>query len=612
MSTSKRTAKPRPAAAAKKPEAPAPQDTIDAQLFAENIAKAGELWHRVMQGIASSKLAQPGSIGHTDPLSFTESLMHTLRHMHVDTGQLAHSQLGLMNDHLKLWQSMTQKLLGKSTDAYIEPAPKDRRFKDDAWANHPLFDYLKQGYLINARFMQQSLGAIQGLDSHTAHKLSFFTRQLVDAMAPSNFLATNPEAMRTLLESNGGTLVRGLEQLAKDVERGRISMTDESAFELGRDIAATPGSVVYENDLMQLIQYEATTDKVHEVPLLLVPAWINKYYVLDLKPESSLVKWLTEQGYTVFAISWVNPDEKLGRKSFEDYLREGPLSALDVIERITGSKKTGMMGYCLGGTLTAITLAYLRATGEAQRVASATYLTTLVDFTDAGDLRVFIDDTQLDALEARMSERGYLDGSEMATTFNMLRANDLIWSNVVNHYLLGKQPFPFDLLYWNSDSTRMPATMHAFYLRHMYQRNDLVKPGGITLMDVPINLSRIQTPSYVLATKEDHIAPWTSTYLATQIYDGDVTFTLADSGHIAGVINPPVKKKYGYWTSNHLPPKADDWLAETDEKPGSWWPHWHQWQAKRAGKMVAARKVGSAKYKPIEKAPGRYAKVRDN
>jgi len=576
------------------------------------MAQAGELWSRVLQGMAAHAFAQPASIGHTDPLSFTESLLHTLRHVQLDPGQLAHSQLGLMQDHMKLWQNMTQKLLGKASDAYIEPNPKDRRFRDDAWANHPLFDYIKQGYLINARFLQQSVEAIHGLDKHTAHKLSFFTRQFVDAMAPSNFLTTNPEAMRTLLESNGATLVRGLEQLAKDVERGRIAMTDESAFELGRDIAATPGSVVYENDLMQLLQYAPSTKQVHEIPLLLIPAWINKYYVFDLKPEHSLIRWLTDQGYTVFTISWVNPDETLGRKSFEDYLREGPLSALDVIERITKSPRTALMGYCLGGTLSAITLAYLRAIGESNRVASVTYLTTLVDFTEAGDLKVFIDDTQLDALEARMSERGYLDGSEMATTFNMLRANDLIWSNVVNNYLLGKQPFPFDLLYWNSDSTRMPATMHAFYLRHMYQRNDLVKPGGITLLGVPINLSKIDTPSYILATREDHIAPWVSTYLATQIYDGDVTFTLADSGHIAGVINPPVKNKYCYWTSSTLPPKADDWLEHATQKPGSWWPHWSSWQAKRAGKKIPARKVGNAKYKPIEAAPGRYAKTRSN
>lgn len=604
---------------AKKPSAPAPETTpqtsgVDAHVFAENIARAGELWQRIMHSLAAHNLAKPVSLGHTDALSFAESLLHVLRTTHVDTESLATSQLGLMQDHMKLLQSMTGKLLGKSTRDYIEASPKDRRFKDDAWANNPLFDYLKQSYLINARWMQQSLGSIQGLDQHTAHKLSFFTRQLVDAMSPSNFLLTNPEAVRMTLESNGGTMVRGLEQLLADIERGegnlRISMTDESAFELGRDLAATPGSVVYENDLMQLIQYAPVTEQVYQVPLLLVPAWINKYYILDLKPENSLVKWLTEQGYTVFVISWANPDEKLGRKTFDDYLREGPLAALDVIERITGSNTTSLMGYCLGGTLTAITLAYLRATGQKERVSSATYLTTLVDFAEAGDLKVFIDETQLQALEQRMSERGYLEGSDMAQTFNMLRSNDLIWSFVVNNYLLGKQPFPFDLLYWNSDSTRMPATMHAFYLRHMYQRNDLVKPGGITLGGVPINLGKIDVPSYVLSTREDHIAPWISTYAATQIYDGKTVFTLADSGHVAGVINAPSKNKYCFWSSSELPPTADAWLKIAKEHAGSWWPHWHAWQQKMAGKKVKARKPGSTKYKPIEAAPGRYAKIR--
>lgn len=607
--------KKKPSAARKpsKPDAPAaPPPEVDAQQLAENMAKAGDTWQRILQALATQQLAQPATLGHTDPLSFAESMLHTVRTMQVDPQAVANTQLALLQDHMKLWQNVTGKLLGREDGDYIEGNPRDKRFKDEAWSKQPVFDYLKQSYLINARFLQQSLDSIHGLDAHALHKLGFFTRQLIDALSPSNFLLTNPEAMRLTIESNGATLVRGLEQLLGDIERGRISMTDEKAFALGRDLASTPGSVVYENDLMQLIQYAPATKQVHEVPLLLVPAWINKYYILDLRPENSLVKFLTEQGFTVFIISWVNPDEKLGRKSFEDYLKEGPLKALDVIEKISDSKKTSIMGYCLGGTLTAITLAYLKATKQSHRVASATYLTTLLDFAEAGDLKVFIDDTQLDALEARMSERGYLEADAMATTFNMLRANDLIWSNVVNNYLLGKSPFPFDLLYWNADSTRMPAAMHAFYLRTMYQRNELIKPGGITLGGVRINLSKIETPTYLLSTKEDHIAPWVATYAATQIFDGDVTFTLADSGHVAGVINPPAKKKYGYWTGTHMPPDAEEWLAETNEQPGSWWPHWAKWQAKHAGKKIAARKVGSAKFKPIEKAPGRYAKVRGN
>jgi polyhydroxyalkanoate synthase len=420
--------------------------------------------------------------------------------------------------------------------------------------------------------------------------------------------------MRTMIETNGESVVSGLTMLLADLEKGdgsfRISMTDENAFTLGKNIAATPGQVVYENDLMQLIQYAPATEKVYKTPLLLIPAWINKYYILDLTAERSFVKFLTERGYTVFVISWVNPDEKLGRKRFDDYLREGPLAALDVIESITKVKQTAIVGYCLGGTLTAILLSYLRAIGEESRVVSATYLTTLVDFAEAGEISVFIDDTQLESLEDRMSERGYLQASEMATTFNMLRANDLIWSFMVNNYLLGKHPFPFDLLYWNSDSTRMPATMHAFYLRNMYQQNNLIKPGGITLLDVPINLTKIKTPAYILATREDHIAPWTSAYVATQVYDGDVVFSLADSGHVAGVVNPPAKNKYCYWESANVPPKAEDWLKHAKQHPGSWWTHWDRWQAKRLGPKVAGRKPGSTRYKPIEPAPGRYAKVK--
>lgn len=587
---------------------------IDAQRFAENMNRASELWQRILGITLSQNMAKPITLGHSDPLSMAESALHAMRNITFDPDRMAKAQLGLVNDHLKLWQWWTGKLLGKNTEAPIEAAGKDRRFADPTWTTSAIYDFVKQQYLVNARWLNDAVNQVDGLSEHERQKLTFFTRQFVDAMSPSNYALTNPEVMRALIDTNGESMVAGLTNLLADLERSngnfRISMTDEKAFELGRNIATTKGSVVYENDLMQLIQYAPATEKVYATPLLLVPAWINKYYIFDLTEERSAVKWLVDQGYTVFVISWVNPDETLGRKTFEDYLREGPLTALDIIERITGQKKTAMAGYCLGGTLTAVTLSYLKAIGESSRVASATYLTTLVDFAQAGDISVFIDDTQLEALENRMSGRGYLDASEMATTFNMLRANDLIWSFVVNNYLLGKQPFPFDLLYWNSDSTRMPATMHAFYLRNMYQRNQLIKPNGITLLGTPINLTKITTPTYILATREDHIAPWVSAYIATQTYDGETVFTLADSGHIAGVINPPAKKKYCYWTNSKLPPKPEDWFSGAKEHAGSWWPHWHAWQSKRCGAMVKARKPGSAKYKPIEPAPGRYAKVK--
>lgn len=586
---------------------------INAQLFADNMAQAGDLWQRVLQTVASKYLAKTPTLGHSDPLSMAESTIHTLRNVRVNPEKLMKSQMNLVQDHLKLWQWWTGKLLGKNPESPVGPT-KDRRFADPTWNSSVVYDFVKQHYLVNARWMNDVINDVDGLNEHERQKLGFFTRQFVDAMSPSNYALTNPEVMRTLIDTNGESMVAGLTNLLSDLEKGdgnfRVSMTDERAFELGKNIAITPGSVVYQNDLMQLIQYAPATKTVHATPLLLIPAWINKYYIFDLTAERSFIRWLVAQGYTVFVISWVNPDEKLGRKTFENYLSEGPLTALDVIESITGQPKTALVGYCLGGTLTAILVAYLRATGEEKRIASATYLTTLVDFERAGDLGVFIDDTQLEALENRMSERGYLDAAEMATTFNMLRANDLIWSFVVNNYLLGKQPFPFDLLYWNSDSTRMPATMHAFYLRNMYQKNLLIKPGGVTLLGTPINLSKIDTPSYILATREDHIAPWYSTYVATQTYDGDVTFTLADSGHIAGVINPPERKKYCYWTNPKLSPTPEAWLKAATEHPGSWWGHWSQWQARRAGKKVPARKPGSKRYKPIEPAPGKYAKVR--
>jgi len=598
----------------KKPMTDSTEHPIDAHAFAENLARASDIWQRIAQACVSNQLNRPATLGHSDPISMAESAMHMMKNVTIDPDRMVQSQLALMNDHLKLWGWWANKLLGKEQAPFVEAPARDRRFADPTWTSSAAYDFIKQQYLVNARWLQDMVSNLDGLSDHDRQKLSFFTRQFIDASSPSNFAMTNPEVMRTMIETNGESLVSGLSNMLADMQKNggkfSISMTDESAFEMGRNIAMTPGSVVYENDLMQLIQYAPITKDVYKTPLLLIPAWINKYYIFDLTGERSFIHWLTEKGYTVFVVSWVNPDEKLGRKGFDDYLREGPLAALDVIENICGVKQTAIIGYCLGGTLSSIALSYLKSIKEDKRVASITYLTTLVDFADAGEISVFIDDTQLDALESRMSERGYLDASEMATTFNMLRANDLIWSFVVNNYLLGKQPFPFDLLYWNSDSTRMPATMHAFYLRNMYQKNLLIKPNGIKLLDTPINLTKITTPSYILATKEDHIAPWMSAYIATQTYDGEVVFTLADSGHVAGVVNPPKKKKYCYWVNSKLPPKPEDWFKTAKEHPGSWWEHWHQWQLKRAGAKVAARKPGSKRYKPIEPAPGRYAKVK--
>ncbi|HEX2581959.1 MAG TPA: class I poly(R)-hydroxyalkanoic acid synthase [Dongiaceae bacterium] len=530
--------------------------------------------------------------------------------------KLIAAQCDLWSGYLSLWESASKKWLGEPTKPVITPAPEDRRFRDEAWQNNQLFDFIKQSYLLTSRWLQDTVKTIDGLDPKTAQKVEFYTRQFIDALAPSNFALTNPEVLRATLESRGENLLSGLRNLLEDLERGQgqlaIRMTDLNAFAVGRNLAVTPGAVVYQNDLMQLIQYQANTSVAARRPLLIVPPWINKYYILDMKPENSFVKWAVEQGHTVFIISWVNPDEKLAQKSFADYMREGPIDALRVIADITSEPDANVIGYCLGGTLLACTLSYLNAKNESHRIASATFLTTLIDYSAPGEIEVFIDEEQIRALEEKMDERGYLEGSEMATTFNLLRANDLIWSFVINNYLLGKEPFPFDLLYWNSDSTRLPAAMHSFYLRNMYQRNLLVRRGGIELDSVPIDLYQIRVPSFLLSTREDHIAPWRATYAATQIYAGPVTFVLAASGHIAGIVNPPAAKKYSHWVhpGGANPADPDRWFAEAEARPGSWWPEWQAWITPYLNGEVAARGLGSASYPRLEPAPGSYVKIR--
>jgi polyhydroxyalkanoate synthase subunit PhaC len=549
-----------------------------------------------------------------DPLNVAGAFIEMTQRMMADPAKLIDAQFTLWRDYLTLWQRTADRLLGGQPAAPVaEPTPGDRRFKDEAWNESAVFDFIKQSYLLTARWMQSTVKQVDGLDDKTAQKVDFYTRQFVDALAPSNFVMTNPEVLRATMESGGENLLRGLEHLLADLERGKgrlmIKMTDLDAFKVGKNIAVSPGKVIYQNDLLQLLQYAPTTETVKQRPLLIIPPWINKYYILDLRPDNSFVRWAVSQGHTVFMVSWVNPDEKLAAKTFEDYMREGPLAALDAIEQATGERQINVIGYCLGGTLLAATLAYMAAKGD-DRFVSATLLASLTDFKEAGELTVFIDEAQLEFLEDRMKEHGYLDGADMATTFNMLRANDLIWSFVVNNYLLGKEPFPFDLLYWNSDSTRMPAKMHSFYLRKMYQENELVKPGGITLAGVPIDLGKVTTPTFLLSSKEDHIAPWKATYAATQIFKGPVKAVLSASGHIAGVVNPPPKTKYGHWENDKLPPSPDDWFAGATYKPDSWWPIWEEWIKQHAGETVPARKPGDGKLKPIEDAPGSYVLVK--
>ena len=555
---------------------------------------------------------QAGTAADPDPLKIGNAFLEMTTRMMANPARLVQAQLGFWHDYLTLWQNTARRMLGDDPQPVIAEDDKDRRFKDDAWREHEIFDFIRQTYLLSARYFRSVVEGTEGLDTHTAQKVDFYTRQFVDAMSPTNFLLTNPEVLRRTAETGGENLLRGLSNLLADLERGRgqlkIRMTDDTKFKVGENIAVTPGKVIYQNDLMQLIQYTPTTKEVLKRPLLIIPPWINKFYILDLRPKNSFIRWAVEQGHTVFVISWVNPDATLAEKGFDDYMLEGPYAALDAIEKATGERQANVIGYCLGGTLLACTLAHMAAKRDT-RVKSATFFTTMIDFEEAGELGVFIDEEQLSALEEKMSKLGYLEGREMATTFNMLRANDLIWSFVVNNYLMGQEPFPFDLLYWNDDSTRMPARMHSFYLRRMYQQNDLVKPGGIELLGVKLDLRKIRVPAYILSTREDHIAPWTSTYRATQIYKGKVRFVLAASGHIAGVANPPDAGKYSHWINEELPPDPEAWFKGATELAGSWWPDWHRWVSALDRTTVPARIPGEGGLPAIEDAPGSYVKV---
>jgi len=583
----------------------------------EQLELIGEIMERsqkILTEFAKNAGQSPTRGDSPDPLNLTPIVTELTTRMMANPAAMVQAQLSLWQGYIDLWRNASKRMLGQSTDPMIEPARDDRRFRDPAWNDDAVFSVIKQSYLLTSRWLTEVMHEVNGLDDKTRQKLDFYTRQFVDAIAPSNFVATNPEVLRATLESGGDNLLRGLNHLLTDLDRGKgklaITMTDADAFEVGGNIASTPGKVVFQNDLMQLIQYSPTTKEVYKTPLLIIPPWINKFYILDLQPENSFVRYAVDKGLTVFVISWVNPGKSHADKSFEDYMLEGPLTALKAVEQATGEVQCNAIGYCLGGTLLASLLAYM-AEKQDKRIKSATFFASLIDFEKPGDLGVFVDEEQLASMDHMMAEKGYLDGREMSTTFNMLRANDLIWSFVVNNYLLGKEPFPFDLLYWNADNTRMPYAMHSFYLREFYQNNKLIKPGGVTLDGVPIDLTKIRVPAYVLSTREDHIAPWDSTYAATQTYRGKNTFVLAGSGHIAGVINPAGSKKYGYWLNDDLPMDPKDWLEGADQHEGSWWPNWLSWIRRKSGSKVKARTPGNAGLIAIEEAPGSYVKSRD-
>lgn len=539
----------------------------------------------------------------------------SLTRLRADPGKLMAAQLELWNGYQKLWLNATQRMLGQDSEAAIEPDPDDRRFRDPEWDQNPFFQFIKQSYLLNAKWLKNTLLSAEGLDPDTAQKIDFYGRQIIDALAPTNFALTNPSVLRETVETNGENLVRGFQNFLGDVERGAgrpaISQTDMDAFQVGENIGVTPGKVVYQNDLMQLIQYNPTTPQVFARPLLIIPPWINKFYILDLRPENSFIKWMVDKGYSVFVISWVNPGASHADKGFDDYLSDGVLAALDAVEQATGARDITAIGYCIGGTLLAAGLAYMAAVGD-KRIKAATFFAAQVDFSEAGDLRVFTDEAQIAAIEKQVAKKGYLDGASMAWIFNTLRANDLVWSYVINNYLMGKDPPAFDLLYWNADATRLPARMLIYYLRNMYQRNLLIEPGGLTLCGQPIDLRAVKIPIFVQAAREDHIAPYRSVYKAMNIFGGSMRFMLAGSGHIAGVVNPPSKPKYSYWTNAKKQRYADvdDWLAEAAKHPGSWWPYWHKWNAAKSGAGVGARTPGDGKLAPLEDAPGSYVKIR--
>ena len=590
----------------------------DAGELTATLGKIAEQSQRMVTDFMARQTAEDGQMDtdkNQDPLNIGDAFLQMTQRMMDDPARLAEAQVGLWNNYMELWQHTANKMMGQNAEPLVKPEKDDRRFLDSDWEQNPVLDFIKQSYLMTSKWMINSVRETDGLDDETARKVDFYTRQFVDAMAPTNFAMTNPEVLRETVDSKGQNLINGLSNLLDDLERGdgqlKIKHVEEDAFEIGVTVATSPGKVVFQNELFQLLQFSPLTKKVRKTPLLIVPPWINKYYILDLREKNSFIKWATEQGHTVFVVSWVNPDARLGTKTFEDYMLDGPVAAVGAACNAAGSDKVNIIGYCIGGTMTAAALAYMAEKGD-DRVASATFFTTMVDFEEPGELGVFIDEEQLASLEDKMGERGYLEGSEMASTFSMLRANDLIWSFVINNYLLGKEPFPFDLLFWNADSTRMPAVMHSYYLRKMYQENALVKPGALELGGVKIDLRKIKVPVYILSTKEDHIAPWKSTFAATQIYSGNTKFVLASSGHIAGVVNPPVSDRYSYRTNAKKAKTPAVWLEGATEHKGSWWPDWDKWVKKFAGTQVAAREPGKGKFKAIEDAPGSYVKVRSS
>ena len=595
------------------PQPAAPGTSVDIEEFAGNLARMVEEGGKALA--AYLKPREEGRIQgeYAEFIDVVKTLGQVGQYWLKDPQRALDLQLSLGRSYLDLWAGAVKRMAGEKTEPVAEPSPKDKRFDDPEWSSNQFFDFLKQAYLLTVGWANHLVKDTEGLDPATLQKADFYVRQIVNALAPSNFVLTNPELLRETLASNAENLARGMHMLAEDIAAGggdlRIRQSKAGAFEVGRDLAITPGKVIFQNDLIQLIQYAPATEAVLQRPVLIVPPWINKYYVLDLTPDKSFIKWCVDRGLTVFCISWVNPDADLATKSFQDYMFQGPLAALDVIEQATGESKVHAVGYCVGGTLLAATLAHMAADRD-RRIVSATFFASQVDFTFSGDLKVFADEEQIAALERQMADRGYLDSAKMANSFNLLRSNDLIWPYVINNYFKGKEPLPFDLLYWNADATRMPAANHSFYLRNCYLGNNLAR-GEMVIGGENLNLKSIKIPIYNLATREDHIAPAKSVLLGSKFFGGPVKFVLAGSGHIAGVINPPDRHKYQFWTGpKPASANLDRWLAKAVEHPGSWWPDWLAWLTAQGAAQVPARIPGGGQIAPIEDAPGSFVKVK--
>jgi polyhydroxyalkanoate synthase len=587
---------------------------FDAEAFAMNVARAMESGGKALA--AYLKPRESGEVQDRPPAELTEmvkTFTAVAEYWLSDNARSTELQTRLAKDYLDLWGSAARRMAGQDAPPAITASPRDKRFADPEWNSNQFFDFVKQLYLLTTKRAQELVLDAEGLDPQTRRKAEFYVQQVTNALSPSNFVLTNPEVLRETVASSGDNLARGLQMLAEDIAAGKgmlkIRQSNPDNLVVGVNMATTPGKVIYQNEMMQLIQYEPTTEKVLRTPLLIVPPWINKFYILDLKPEKSYIKWCVDQGITVFVISWVNPDKRLGNKSWEDYMKEGLLTAMDVIERATGEMKVHTVGYCVGGTMLATTLAWL-AEKRRQRVTSATFFAAQVDFTHAGDLLVFVDEHQISALEHDMKTSGVLEGSKMAMAFNMLRSNDLVWSYVVSNYLKGQQPSAFDLLHWNSDATRMTAANHSYYLRNCYLENRL-SAGTMVLDNTLLDLSKVKVPVYNLATREDHIAPAESVLYGSQFFGGPVKYVLSGSGHIAGVVNPPAANKYQYWTNDNIKDvTVAEWMKGAVEHKGSWWPDWREWLGQIDPEEVPARTVGSGALPPIENAPGSYVRVR--